>query len=324
MKAIELRRVGELKMGERPVPHPVAGEALLRVTHCALCRTDAKMWSRGHRDLVVPRVLGHEVCGTKEDGTRWAVWPGTACGECRACREGLENLCSSMRILGFHRDGGLAQWVAAPASSLLCLPPALPGPLACMAEPVACALNGLDRLALREGENLLILGGGTLGWMLAVAARARGAFPFVMERSESKLRRASTLRDATGVPAGTHLPEERFHAAVNAAPGVETLRAGVERLWPGGRFCLFSGLTGEEPVEPSFLNEIHYRQLTVTGAYGCTRGQMGRALDLLTSHRAAFEGLLEERISLERVPERMEGVLSGELFKFVVEMESGA
>ncbi len=68
MKALRLESAGKLHFLDVPVPSPpeTTKEVLLKVTHCALCRTDAKMWREGHRDLVLPRVLGHEICGTLE------------------------------------------------------------------------------------------------------------------------------------------------------------------------------------------------------------------------------------------------------------------
>ncbi len=114
MKSLQLVKTGSLVRKDIPIPVPGADETLLNVTRCAICRTDAKMWGKGHRDLIMPRVLGHEICGIDEKtGRRYALWPGKACGCCGQCRTGSENLCSSMRITGFHTDGGFAEYVFA-------------------------------------------------------------------------------------------------------------------------------------------------------------------------------------------------------------------
>ncbi|MBU1697679.1 MAG: alcohol dehydrogenase catalytic domain-containing protein, partial [Proteobacteria bacterium] len=60
---------------------------------CAICRTDAKMWEQGHRDLVFPRVLGHEMVVQDQTHQRYIVWPGKSCGACKFCQNGRENLC---------------------------------------------------------------------------------------------------------------------------------------------------------------------------------------------------------------------------------------
>ncbi len=97
-----------------PAPQEKDNHVVLEVACCAICRTDAKMWNQGHRDLALPRVPGHEIAGFDNSGKLFTVWPGQACGQCRYCREGRENLCEDMRIIGFHSDGGFARFVSVP------------------------------------------------------------------------------------------------------------------------------------------------------------------------------------------------------------------
>src|SRR6056297_2322888 len=93
------------------VGRPPAGYVRVRVLCCAVCRTDAKMWSEGHRDLVLPRVPGHEIVAVDQSGARYVVWPGISCGVCPSCLAGQENRCRYLKILGFHKDGGFADQV---------------------------------------------------------------------------------------------------------------------------------------------------------------------------------------------------------------------
>lgn len=101
-----------------------------------LCRTDLKIIRHGHRDLTLPRVPGEEVVGEVVPlggdspiavGDRVYVYPGVWCGVCPSCCRGAENLCRKMRIMGFHRDGGFAEYVAAPLQSLIPVPDGLRG-----------------------------------------------------------------------------------------------------------------------------------------------------------------------------------------------------
>ncbi|NTV83949.1 MAG: hypothetical protein HGA23_06570 [Bacteroidales bacterium] len=87
---------------------------------------------------------------------------------------------------------------------------------------------------------------------------------------------------------------------------------------PGGVFCLFSGLTDTRTLPAFLLNEIHYRQLTVLGAYGCTRRQMREALALIENHADSVELLVEAVIGLDRSIEALKNVLSGKSMKIVV------
>ena len=149
----------------RPLPPLVPGpdEVLVHVLACAICRTDAKMWEQGHRDLIFPRVLGHEMVVRDDLGNRYIVWPGKSCGTCRYCRAGRENLCDEMKITGFHHDGGFAHRAVLPLASLVPVPLELDLYAACFAEPVGCVVNAFEKLPATPGKKILIYGGGTMG-----------------------------------------------------------------------------------------------------------------------------------------------------------------
>lgn len=320
MQAALLSDINALTVEDAPIPTPGPDETLIKVAHCALCRTDAKMLKMGHRDLELPRILGHEIYGrVEETGEPVVVWPGVACGECAQCRSGATNLCRAMRIIGFHRDGGLAEYMSAPRRSLVSVPGDLPGHLACLAEPLACGINALEQLDLKSGETLLIFGAGPVGLLMAMAARALGAIPFIRDIAPDKQDRSRSFRRRIDAKWSGPSDDRRFDAAVNAAPATSAFIDGLKRLSPGGRFCLFSGLTDGGAVDAAILNEIHYRQFVITGAYGCTAPQMARALGILTGYATAAELLVEDRIPLADVPSALPKLLSGNRFKIVVD-----
>lgn len=318
-RCLQLVEPGRLHLLERSLPAIGPGERLLRVTHCALCRTDAKMFRHGHRDLLLPRVLGHEICARESTtGELCVVWPGTACGVCRQCRAGHENLCPQMRILGFHRDGGLAEWLVAPEASLLPIPPGLPGDLACLAEPVACALNALQQLKLRAGERTLIYGAGPVGLMMSIAAVTAGAPTWIDDQNPHRLFLGGDLREQLGIGVEAEDNPAAFDIVINAAPAVETFSKGLRKLVDGGRYCLFSGLTDHPACPVEALNEIHYRQLLVIGAYGCTVAHMRQALELIRQNQQWLRALITRRISLDEAATALPTVLRSETMKLIV------
>lgn len=321
MHAARLTDIGALTLEDAPIPKPGPDDVLIKVAHCALCRTDAKMLKMGHRDLELPRILGHEIHGrVAEAGEAVVVWPGVACGACAQCRSGATNLCRAMRIIGFHRDGGLTEYLSAPRRSLIPVPGDLPGHIACLAEPLACGINALEQLDLKSGESLLIFGAGPVGLLMAVAARALGATPAIRDIAPDKRDRTRPFRRRIDAEWSDLSDDRRFNAAVNAAPATPAFIDGLKRLSPGGRFCLFSGLTDGGTIDAAILNEIHYRQFHVTGAYGCTASQMARGLDILAAHASAAELLIEDRIPLEAVPAVLPELLNGNRFKIIVDL----
>lgn len=319
--ALILKGMNRLESVGHRLPVPVEGEAILHVAACGVCRTDARMVSSGHRDLVLPRIPGHEFCGFVDggDGTLFSVWPGTTCGSCRYCISGRENLCPSMRIIGFHRDGGFAGSTVVPRSSLIAVPQGLSAEQATLAEPLACSLHALRRLGLRRRERLLVQGAGTLGLLLALGAADLGADVVVTDPDAGKLSRSEAFLCGFGIEACAGLEQVAgtFDCAVNAAAAPATLQAGLARLAPDGRFCLFSGLQGGPDRAESMLNGLHYRELQILGSYGCTRADMRCALDLLSRHTAVLGCLIEARISLGQVPGILSQVVEGRSFRFV-------
>jgi 2-desacetyl-2-hydroxyethyl bacteriochlorophyllide A dehydrogenase len=320
MKALVLTGRERFELAERELAVPGEHEVAVRVAAAAICRTDAKMWRSGHRDLVMPRVLGHEVCGTIDEapGRLFAVWPGSACGSCSACRSGRENLCPEMRITGFHRDGGFAERLIAPRSSLVEVPKGVGATLAALAEPLACAIHGIKQSCARRADRVLIYGAGTLGILLAVAAINRGASVTMSDPDEAKLARSAGFRSRYAIDATTPDSRDRFDIVFNATSSAETLESGIRHLAPGGRFCLFSGL-GSVPESPTTIfSELHYRELELVGSYGCTRQDMRDALSLFARYGHDLGVLLERTIRLDEAPAVMETVLAGTGFRQVI------
>ena len=176
------------------------GHISLSVLYCGICRTDAKMWDQGHRDLVLPRVPGHEIAAVDtKTGNLYTVWPGQACGSCSYCRNGRENLCEEMKIIGFHSDGGFSSRLVSPAASLIQVEEDIAPQLLCFCEPVACVLNGLEKVSLEKGATVIIYGGGVVGLLTALVCLDKGAYPTLIEKDENKIAKAVPFADACGI-----------------------------------------------------------------------------------------------------------------------------
>lgn len=317
MFAVKLNKSHLVNWIECSSPQSTNDEILLHVDYSGVCKTDAKIATQGHRDLVLPRIIGHECCGHTESGTSYVVWPGKACGYCEFCNSGRENLCPEMQIIGFHRDGCLAENVVVPKNSLISLPVGISKKLAVFAEPLACALNAVEQFSRSDNE-LLISGGGTCGLLLVMAAFSQGLSSTVYEPDTEKFMRASEFANFAEVK--NELPRKKFHYAVNATADTSAVNDGINLLQSAGEYCLFSGLNKQDNISADILNQIHYRQLTIKGAYGCTREQMTRALSIIAAESSAFELLIEDIISLKQVPDILDKVADGKSYRFIVEI----
>lgn len=300
MRAIVVERIGKFKIRDLPVPRPGAGDVLLRVSVTGLCRTDLKLIRVGHRDLLLPRIPGEEVVGIVEEtgsgaeeyrtGQRVYVYPGQSCRTCGPCRTGAENLCTSMKIMGFHRDGGFAEYVTAPARSLIPIPDGLPDEEAVFAEPLSCCLNALDLSRITAGETIGIWGAGPAGTILARAAAARhGAIPFIIDPDE----RRSALAAGT-----TTVPDESFDVCIVAVGSNKAYGEALSHLKPRGRLVVFSGLPQGRPGIATDFNRLHYMEQTLVGAYGCSFRHGVEALRLIGDRAVIVRDLISHRMDL--------------------------
>jgi D-arabinose 1-dehydrogenase-like Zn-dependent alcohol dehydrogenase len=156
---------------------------------------------------------------------------------------------------------------------------------------------------------------------MAMAAKSMGAFPSIVEINPEKLSRSRAFREYLDIRTASSVTNQLFDVAINACPSSETLWAGVSRLKAGGRFCLFSGFTGDGVFPVTYLNEIHYKQLRLVGAYGCKRDQMTKAILILNEFQEAARLLIEEEIHLEEIPSRLKSVLDGQTLKIIVNIQ---
>ena len=323
MKKMVLTGLKEFEFQDSERAEMPDGYTCLKVLYCAICKTDAKMWHQGHRDLVFPRVLGHEVVAVDEGGQRFALWPGTACGSCGYCNDGRENLCENMKILGFHNDGGFAETVIVPNSSLMPLPAAIPDHIGCFTEPVGCVFNALGKLELEHGQRVIVYGGGTVGLITALVCRDMGTVPLVIEKSEKKIASIDKFLETTGIPCVKDTVDSEFDAVINACPDFIAFNLGIAKVAKGGRISFFSGITKNEHVETNLLNLLHYKEVTLTGAYGLTKKNMEDALPFMARNCSFLEKLVEDIVPLKLVPELIQNVLSGSSLKYIVDVRAG-
>jgi 2-desacetyl-2-hydroxyethyl bacteriochlorophyllide A dehydrogenase len=323
MKALILEGIKKIRTTDIEVPNCANGEILLKVNYCSICRTDAKMWSQGQRDLILPRILGHEICGQKLDSDEhYIIWPASTCNKCHYCKNGAENLCSSIQVIGFHRDGGLAQYIKAPKEALIKVPKNVPPEIACMTELLSSAINAVEQVKLQKKQKVLIFGGGPAGLMLGLACKSFGSEPFIIEKNPKKIKYIEQFCKNINIQL-YDVVSDNFDVVINATSDPNTLAKGISKLNMGGKYCLFSGFTKNVNITRDLLNEIHYRQLTIIGAYGSTKRQMEIALKILENNIKTVGLLIHKIISLENVPVILPKILQGQTLKYVVNLQKG-
>lgn len=190
---------------------PGTGEVRIEVAFCGICGTDLHVYL-GHMDQRIGdhRVIGHEMSGTVDaigpgvdavaPGDRIVVRPLDACGECPSCRRGYRHVCQKLTFLGLDTDGAFQRYWNVPAHTLHAVPDSLPLDLAALIEPAAVACHDVRRGRVANGEDVLVIGGGPIGMLVALVAKQKGANVIISEINTHRLAMAERFGMATVNP----------------------------------------------------------------------------------------------------------------------------
>ena len=272
------------------MPRPAAGEVLVRVTACGICRTDLHVVEGDLPVRKSPVTPGHQVVGRLEAsgagfplpaGARVGIaWLRRTCGACRFCLTGRENLCDAPEFTGWTADGGFADYAVAPAGFVYELPEGFSD---LEAAPLLCAgiigfraleATGLGRAPLGwSGTRLGLYGFGAAGHVAIQIARGRGAEVFVMTRDRERHQALAAELGAAWVGGAADRPPVTLDAAVIFAPAGELVPAALAALDKGGTLVLGGIHMSDTPPIPY---ELLYGERVVRSVANNTRDD-GRA-----------------------------------------------
>jgi 2-desacetyl-2-hydroxyethyl bacteriochlorophyllide A dehydrogenase len=287
MKALRFHGAGDLRLEELPLPDPGRGEVRIRPQAVGICGTDAHIF-RGEFPAAAPVVLGHEAGGVVDavgadvaglrEGDLVTLQPNTFCGVCRYCRGGREHLCERMRAYGVHMNGGFAEAMVADARNVYRLPEGIGARIGCFAEPLACCVHGMDRLGVRSGASVLVIGAGAAGLMLTRLARLAGAGRITVSEPDEGRRAAAVAFGADGTTAPDAL-DGQFDYAIDAVGSRSTFEQAVARAARGGAVLIF-GVASAHAAATVSPYDIFARELTIVGSL-INPYTHGRAVELL-------------------------------------------
>ncbi len=250
MRAAVLRRPASatgdpLEIAELPDPAPGPGEILLQVSACGVCRTDLQLAEGDLGARTLPIIPGHQAVGTivaiGEGVTGWragdragVAWLASACGTCRQCLAGMENLCEAARFTGWDRDGGYAELLTARADFAFALPKSFDdlavAPLLCGG---VIGYRSLKVSGIQPGGRLGLYGFGASALLTMQVARHRGCDVFVATRSAREQERARQL-GAAWAGGYDEAPPVPLDAAITFAPAGDVVVRALEAVDRGG------------------------------------------------------------------------------------------
>ncbi|MFW6108158.1 MAG: zinc-dependent alcohol dehydrogenase family protein [bacterium] len=316
MQAVVIENPRTVQTAELARPDPGEGQMLIRVRACGVCGTDVHIY-KGEYLGDYPVIPGHEFAGEVvevgpgmtafERHDRVAVEPNIHCGHCRFCRLGEPNFCENWRAIGVTLPGAMADYVVVPASAAFPIGD-LPYEAAVFMEPLSCVLHGMEKLAVRYGETVLVIGAGPIGLLLAQVARASGAARVVVaDRVVSRLELAAELvPDAVADTSGGWEPAAAggYDVVIEATGAPAVFEQSIELVRSGGRILVF-GVAPREATAEVKPFRIFEKGLQVVSSYTSVRNSE-QALALLRAGRVRVDRLVTHRLPLDGFEEAMD------------------
>ncbi|WP_458115710.1 zinc-dependent alcohol dehydrogenase [Arthrobacter sp. D2-10] len=337
MRAAKYMGDRRIEVGHTEATPPASDEVTIRVAYNGICGTDLHI-VQGHMDarVATPAVIGHEMSGVISAvgpdvdsltvGQPVTVMPLRWCGECASCLAGHQHICQRLNFVGIDSPGALQEQWTVPASVVVPLPEGLSLEHAALVEPLAVAVHDVRRARLAPGETAVVIGGGPIGQLIAVVARAAGAGVILAEPDAARRAFAAAQGAIVVDPIEGDLAavvEEHtdgagadvvFEVAGTRGTALDATRHARTR----GRVVFVA--IHPEPV-PVDLHRIFWRELEVLGARVYEREDFERAIELLASGVVPADSLITRVVPLDDTSEAFDALLAASAMKILVDVQ---
>ena len=338
MKALICTNPGTFDYINRDEPVPQPGHALLKIKRIGICGTDLHAYRGTQPYFSYPRILGHELAADLIDtGGATGFTPGEFvtfipyfnCGSCIACRNGLPNCCTDIKVCGVHIDGGMAEYLSVPTYALVKSEGLGYDELA-LVEPLAIGAHGVRRANVQKEEFVLVIGAGPIGLGTMEFARIAGANVIALDINDQRLQ---FCKDKLSVAFTINAANEDVLARlkeitngdmptviIDATGSLKAIDNGLQYLAHGGRFVLI----GLQKEAFSFSHpEFHKRETTLMSSRNATRADFEHVIDSMKKGLVDPTTYITHRVKFDALKEVFESWLDPAtgVIKAVVEMD---
>ncbi len=309
MKALVYTQPYCLEMQELPRPQVRPDEVLLRVRAAGVCGSDLDGFLGKSKKRVPPLVLGHEFSGEIAEagksvinfrpGDAVAVYPLIACGDCRLCESGRENICPERKVYGLDFHGALAEYVSVPEHCLFRVPPGMSYLEGSLVEPLANAINVMKKCPQVEGQTGLVYGAGPIGMFVFLVAKHLSASKIaVVDLNPHRLSLLKQLGADLAVNASEKDPVEALLEWSHGkgadfsidAVGSSVCRQNTITCTAWGGTSIWIGLS--EATSEIDARSVVTREVQIKGSYAYTKKDFAQALELLEQKALPVDALI--------------------------------
>jgi len=317
MRQAVMTKPGRIEFGDVPVPQVGPGQILLRVKQIGVCGSDIHVNHGKHPFTSYPVVQGHEFSGQVEAvgkgvkkvkvGDKATARPQVVCGKCSPCRRGDYNICDVLRVEGFQAPGCAQDFFVTTEEKIVPLPASLTFEQGALVEPTSVGVHSTGRAGDLKGKNVVVLGAGTIGNLVAQVVRCRGAknilitdlSDFRLEKakqcgiSNTSNARKESLADASKRVFG----DEGFGIAFEAVGVEATMDAAVQNIQKGGKIVVL-GVFGEKPrIDMSIVGD---REQTIIGTLMYKHEDYVKAVELIAGGQVITGPLVTKHFPFEK------------------------
>lgn len=327
----------KIQIGSQDPTAPGYGEAQLKVSHCGICGTDLHIF-HGAMDkrVTMPQVLGHEMSGTVHRlgeavehfriGDRVTVMPLASCGACPACAAGHQHICHHLKFMGIDTPGAFQTYWTVPASAVCRLPDSLSLKHGALIEPLAVACHDVRLAAVKEGDQVVVLGGGPIGMLVALVAQQAGADVILSEINPYRVELARSLNMEAINPRETDLTalvmQKTHHAGADVVFEVSGSPAGAavmtELLRTRGLAVVVAIFAQAPKID---LFRFFWRELRLQGVRVYEPQDFTDAIALAASRRLPLDELITDLRPLSALKSGFEDMeKGGQVMKILLEI----
>lgn len=322
MKAAVYKGNGTLSVEEGTSRLPGETEVQIKVAYCGICGSDIHILqgSEDHR-MHLPSVIGHECSGivwrvgskvkNYKPGDRVVVWPVKACGECFACREGYGHVCQNLQVRGIETEGAFQYAWTLEEEALVPLPETVSMVHGALAEPLAICCHVVKRGSAKSGDFVVVIGGGPIGIMTALVAKAAGAEVLISEVNENRLEKAREMEIQTVNPIKENLLDvvkektagkgaDVVFETSGSQPGVDSMV-----LLPKVHGTVVLVAIYGKPMTVD-LKQLYYFEKNVVTARMQERSDMEKAIQLLAKKKIDADKIITSILPLTEIQKGFE------------------
>jgi 2-desacetyl-2-hydroxyethyl bacteriochlorophyllide A dehydrogenase len=337
MKVIFIENPERIELKEKEIPVPQKNEALLKIKYCGICGADVATFTGNQPFATYPRIPGHEfsaeIIAIEKNNKGLKIGdivtanPYFNCGQCYSCQRGIVNACVSNETMGVQRDGSFCEYLTMPIERIYA-GKGLSAKLLALIEPFSIGYHAINRSHINKGDNVLVIGAGTIGIFAAISAKQKKANVYIADVFEKRLLNAlkfgidgiiDVSKEKLGDKMNKITKGDGFDVCIEAVGNNSTFLDCIENAAYGADIILIGNGKKEVTFNHSILLK---KELNIYGSRNSLKKDFEELIDFVATGKINIEPMISDIYGKEHAVEAFHALVhnDGSKFKILVEM----